>query len=213
MVKLDCNPERNQWRMHKPAALPYIMKTPDLNALIQQFLEHKLTLALAESCTCGLVAAQLAPATGVSEVLLGSIVTYHMEAKQKLLGVRKETLATYSAESQQTTNEMAQGLHRHLPTADVCVAVTGLCGPGASETPDKPVGTVFITVLLEGHAHEYRVQFDGTGQRLREQAAEFIYEKLAELLARRKALAGATQASTPAAAPSSSASKKSRAEP
>jgi len=169
------------------------MKTPDLNALVQQFLEHKLTLALAESCTCGLVAAQLAPATGVSEVLLGSVVTYHTEAKQKLLGVKKETLATYSAESQQTTNEMAQGLHRNLPGADVCVAVTGLCGPGGAETPDKPVGTVFVTILLEGHAYEYREQFSGTGDKLRAQAAQFIYDKLAELLERRKTLAGAVQ--------------------
>ncbi|GAC1373143.1 MAG: hypothetical protein NVS3B25_10710 [Hymenobacter sp.] len=172
------------------------MKAPDLNPLVQQFLQHKLTLALAESCTCGLVAAQLAPATGVSEVLLGSVVTYHVEAKQKLLGVKKETLATYSAESQQTTNEMALGLHRHLPAADVCVAVTGLCGPGASETPDKPVGTVFVTILLEGHAYEYREQLSGTGDRLREQAAQLIYDKLADLLQRRQGLAGAVQPST-----------------
>jgi PncC family amidohydrolase len=172
------------------------MKAPDLNALVQQFLEHKLTLALAESCTCGLVAAQLAPATGVSEVLLGSVVTYHIEAKQKLLGVKKETLATYSAESQQTTNEMAQGLHRHLPAADVCVAVTGLCGPGGAQNPDKPVGTIFVTILLEGHAYEHRQQFSGPSDKLRAQAAQFIYEKLAELLERRKTLAGAVQPGT-----------------
>ena len=169
------------------------MKPVDLNVLVQLFLQQKLTLALAESCTCGLVAAQLAPATGVSEVLLGSVVTYHVEAKQKLLGVKKETLATYSAESQQTTNEMAQGLHRHLPAADVCVAVTGLCGPGASETPDKPVGTMFVTVLLAGHAHEYRQHFDGTADKLREQATQFIYLKLMELLQRRQTLDGASQ--------------------
>ena len=169
------------------------MKNSGVNSLVQQFLQHKLTLALAESCTCGLVAAQLAPATGVSEVLLGSVVTYHREAKQKLLGVKKETLDTYSAESQQATNEMALGLHRQLPAADVCVAVTGLCGPGASETPDKPVGTVFVTILLEGHAHEYRVQLDGNGNKLRQQAAAFIYEKLADLLTRRQELHGAHQ--------------------
>jgi nicotinamide-nucleotide amidase len=163
------------------------MKTPNVDALTKQFIQQKLTLALAESCTCGLVAAQLAPAMGISEVLLGSVVTYHKEAKQKLLGVKKETLATYSAESQQTTNEMALGLHRHLPQADVCVAITGLCGPGASETPDKPVGTVFITILLEGHAHEYRTQFEGEALKIREQATNFIFDKLGELLERRQA--------------------------
>lgn len=162
------------------------MKAPDLDALVKQFLQHKLTLALAESCTCGLVAAQLAPATGVSEVLLGSVVTYHVAAKQKLLGVKKATIETYSAESQQTTNEMALGLHRHLPEADVCVAVTGLCGPGASETPDKPVGTIFVTILVEGHAHEYREVFAGDADKLRQQAAGFIYAKLGELLSHRQ---------------------------
>jgi nicotinamide-nucleotide amidase len=124
-------------------------------------------------------------------VLLGSIVTYHADAKQKLLGVKKETLATYSAESQQTTNEMALGLHRQLPTADVCVAVTGLCGPGASATPDKPVGTVFVTILVEGHAHEYRQHFAGNADKLRQEAANFIYDKLSELLTRRQAAAQA----------------------
>jgi PncC family amidohydrolase len=167
------------------------MKPADINALVQRFLQHKLTLALAESCTCGLVAAQLAPATGVSEVLLGSVVTYHVEAKQKLLGVRKETIKTYSAESQQTTNEMAQGLSKSLPGADVCVAVTGLCGPGASETPDKPVGTMFFTMLLEGQAYEYRQVFEGSADKLRELAADFIYATLGELLQRRQDADGA----------------------
>jgi nicotinamide-nucleotide amidase len=158
----------------------------DPSQLIKLFLQHKLTLALAESCTCGLAAAQLAPAEGVSDVLLGSVVTYHAHAKQKLLGVSASTLAVYSAESQQTTNEMALGLHKHLPQADVCVAVTGLCGPGASATPEKPVGTVFVTVLLDGHAHEFRTHFDGDGEKLRQQAVEFIYQSLCDLLNRRQ---------------------------
>ncbi|MBT2556579.1 CinA family protein [Hymenobacter sp. ISL-91] len=154
--------------------------------LVKLFIQQKLTLALAESCTCGLAAAQLAPAEGVSEVLLGSVVTYHAEAKQQLLGVKKTTLNTYSAESQQTTNEMALGLHRQLPTADVCVAVTGLCGPGQSQTPDKPAGTVFVTVLFEGRAHEYREQFSGNADAIRQRATEFIYEKLLDLLERQQ---------------------------
>ena len=155
-------------------------------ALVKLFLQHKLTLALAESCTCGLAAAQLAPAEGVSDVLLCSIVTYHAQAKQQLLGVKAQTLSLYSAESQQTTNEMALGLHRHLPQADVCVAVTGLCGPGASATSEKPVGTVFVTILLDGHAHEYRVQLAGSRDKLRQQAVDFIYQSLSELLAHRQ---------------------------
>ncbi|MVN75426.1 nicotinamide-nucleotide amidohydrolase family protein [Hymenobacter sp. HMF4947] len=156
----------------------------DCTPLIKLFLQYKLTLALAESCTCGLVAAQLAPTEGISDVLLGSVVTYHALAKQKLLGVSAETIELYSAESQQTTNEMAMGLHRHLPEADVCVAVTGLCGPGPSATPDKPVGTVFVTIFIDKHAHEYRTQFKGDANSMRQQAADFIYQQLTELLTR-----------------------------
>ncbi len=160
------------------------MKKTDLDALVKQFLQHKLTLAFAESCTAGLLASGLVPATGVSNVLLGSVVTYHADAKQKLLGVKKSTIARFTAESQQTTNEMAQGLRRTLPAADVCVAITGLCGPGASESPDKPVGTVFVTVLFKDQAYEYREHFSGTGEKLRLQAQEFVYAKLSELLGR-----------------------------
>ncbi|RTQ45251.1 CinA family protein [Hymenobacter gummosus] len=162
------------------------MKSPDIDALVKKFLQHKLTLALAESCTCGWVAAQLAPAQGVSQVLLGSVVTYHAEAKQRLLGVKKKTLEEYSAESQQISNEMVEGLHKHLP-ADVCVAITGLFGPGASETPDKPVGTIFVTIVMENRAHEYREVLKGPADKLRDLAADFIYAKLGELLDRRLA--------------------------
>ena len=164
------------------------MKTPPsaatCQALVKLFLQYKLKLALAESCTCGLVAAQLAPAEGVSDVLLGSVVTYHALAKQKLLGVSAQTIELYSAESQQTTNEMALGLRHRLPQADVCVAVTGLCGPGPSATPDKPVGTVFVTVLIDNHAHEYRELLEGSPDEMRYQAADFIYAQLTELLNR-----------------------------
>ncbi|GAA4505340.1 hypothetical protein GCM10023172_33040 [Hymenobacter ginsengisoli] len=161
----------------------------DSTPLVKLFLQYKLTLALAESCTCGLVAAQLAPAEGVSDVLLGSVVTYHALAKQKLLGVNPTTIELYSAESQQTTNEMALGLHKHLPEADVCVAVTGLCGPGPSATPDKPVGTIFVTILVDGHAHEYRVLLKGDASSMRQQAADYIYQQLTELLNRLQPMA------------------------
>lgn len=157
---------------------------PDLEALVRQLLQHKLTVAFAESCTGGMLASGLVPVQGVSNVLLGSIVTYQARAKQDLLGVKQKTLELYTAESQQTTNEMALGLKRRLPHADVCVAVTGLCGPGASETPDKPVGTVFVTVLFRNQAFEFRQQFKGTGEAIREQTAAFVYAKLGELVLR-----------------------------
>ena len=156
------------------------MKTSDLNSVIQKLFKHKLTVAFAESCTAGALAAEMAKGFGSSEVLLGSVVTYHTLAKHKLLGVRKETLELYTAESQQVTNEMVMGLHKQLPAA-ICVAVTGLCGGGASETPEKPPGTLFFTILHEQKAEEYREVFKGNCAAIRKQAVDFVFHKLGEL--------------------------------
>lgn len=157
------------------------MKPEEFTPLVQAFFQHKLTIAFAESCTAGLLASELSKAQGSSEVLLGGVVTYHPEAKQRLLGVKKETLELYSAESQQVTNEMVLGLHKHLP-ADVCVAVTGLCGSGASESPDKPVSTAFITILHDRKAHEYRQVFATTGDAMRQEIVDFVFQKLQGLV-------------------------------
>lgn len=158
------------------------MKPSDLNTLVKKFLQYKLTVAFAESCTAGLLASEFVKAEGSSEVLLGSVVTYHAVAKQRLLGVKKETLAMYTAESQQVTNEMVMGLHKHLPTADVCVAVTGLCAGGASESDEKPVGTMYFTILHENRAKELRQEFEGNCDTVRQLAVDFILDHLKELL-------------------------------
>jgi nicotinamide-nucleotide amidase len=159
------------------------MKPTELNKLVQKFLQYKLTVAFAESCTAGLLASEFVKATGSSEVLLGSVVTYHPLAKQRLLGVKKETLALYTAESQQVTNEMVMGLHKHLPTANICVAVTGLCAGGASESGDKPVGTMYFTVLFQNRAYELRQEFEGNCDKVRQLAVDFVFNYLTDLLA------------------------------
>lgn len=158
------------------------MKPSAITSLVQKFLQYKLTLAFAESCTAGLLASEFIRGAGSSEVLLGSVVTYHPEAKHRLLGVKKDTLSLYTAESQQVTNEMAMGLHKHLPTADVCVAVTGLCGAGASESDDKPVGTMYFTILHQNRAYELRKEFEGDCDKVRQLAVDFIFQHLDELL-------------------------------
>jgi nicotinamide-nucleotide amidase len=159
------------------------MKPAEISALVKRFIQYKLTLAFAESCTAGLLPSGLVEAQGASSVLLGSIVTYHPEAKQKLLGVSKQTLEIYTAESQQVTNEMVMGLHKKIG-ADVCVAVTGLCAPGGSETEEKPAGTLFFTFLYQNRAEEHRQEFQGNCQSVRQQAVDFVYNKLNELLDR-----------------------------
>ncbi len=101
-----------------------------------------LTLALAESCTGGLIGHLITEVAGSSGYFLGSAVCYAYSAKEKILGVRHETLVAHGAVSAETAAEMAQGARR-LFAADIAVSVTGIAGPGGG-LPHKPVGLVHI---------------------------------------------------------------------
>ena len=104
--------------------------------------ERGLTLALAESCTGGLIGSLITDVPGSSDYFLGSAVTYAYGAKEQLLGVRHDTLTVHGAVSPETAAEMAQGARR-LFGADLSASVTGIAGPGGG-LPGKPVGLVQI---------------------------------------------------------------------
>lgn len=143
--------------------------------------DKNLSIAFAESCTAGMLASEFVKAKGSSDVLRGSLVVYQPEVKMKLLNVRKETLELYTAESQQVTNEMVMGLKKLLD-ADISVAVTGLAGSGGSENEEKPVGTVFVSMLYDGKAEEFRELFNGNTQSIRKKTVDYIFDKLKGVL-------------------------------
>lgn len=116
--------------------------------VVQGLRERRMTVAFAESCTGGLLAKRITDIPGASEVFGYGCVTYSEAAKQRLLGVKPETLTTYSAVSEQTALEMAKGV-RALSGADIGVSVTGYAGPGGGTEKD-PVGTVYIAVCWAG---------------------------------------------------------------
>lgn len=103
---------------------------------------RELTLALAESCTGGLIGNLITDVPGSSDYFLGSAVTYANSAKEGILGVKHETLLAYGAVSAETAAEMAQGARR-VYGVDVAAAVTGIAGPGG-DTPGKPTGLTYI---------------------------------------------------------------------
>ena len=105
------------------------------------------TVATAESCTGGLVAGALTEIAGSSDVVDRGFITYSNAAKMALLGVPDATLAAHGAVSRQTAEAMARGTLGNAD-ADLAVAVTGIAGPGGG-TPEKPVGTVCIAVVVE----------------------------------------------------------------
>ncbi|MFL5922059.1 MAG: CinA family nicotinamide mononucleotide deamidase-related protein [Gaiellaceae bacterium] len=104
--------------------------------------EHGLTLAAAESCTGGLVAARLTSVPGSSDVFVGAVVAYANEVKARELGVSEEVLQRHGAVSPEAAAAMAAGVRERLG-ADVAVAVTGIAGPGGG-SPEKPVGLVHV---------------------------------------------------------------------
>jgi nicotinamide-nucleotide amidase len=112
------------------------------NVIIRRLTERKQTLALAESCTGGNIAHRLTNVSGASAVLLGGVVSYANSAKEKLLGVRAETLQRFGAVSEEVAREMVLGVREKFGS-DHAIAVTGIAGPDGG-TPEKPVGTVFI---------------------------------------------------------------------
>ena len=128
-----------------------------------------LTVATAESCTGGLVAARLVNYPGISSALGEAHVTYANEAKIKYCGVKKETLAAYGAVSEQTAREMAQGL-RERSGADIAAATTGIAGPGGG-TKEKPVGLVYVAVADQSGVQVEKLQLTGNRERIRSLAA------------------------------------------
>ena len=127
--------------------------------------ERGLTVATAESCTGGMVAARLVNYPGISAALGEAHVTYANEAKVRYCGVRQETLDAFGAVSEQTAREMAQGL-RERSGADIVVATTGIAGPSGG-TKEKPVGLVYVACADRFGTEVVRLQLGGSRERIR----------------------------------------------
>lgn len=115
--------------------------------LVEALTKKKLRVATAESCTGGMISAAITSVSGASGVFDCGVCSYANFIKNKVVGVKEETLATYGAVSEKTAMEMARGV-RLLSGADIGVSTTGIAGP-LGGTPYKPVGLVYIGVSTE----------------------------------------------------------------
>jgi nicotinamide-nucleotide amidase len=117
-----------------------------LGDVVGQLLSSRnISLAVAESCTGGLLGKMITDIPGSSRYFWGGVITYSNQAKQELLGVRSDTLNNYGAVSRETALEMARGVKR-LADTDIGVAITGIAGPDGGSR-EKPVGLVYIAVV------------------------------------------------------------------
>jgi len=149
----------------------------DLEEVVGRRLrERKETIAVAESCTGGLLSRRLTRVPGSSATFREGFVTYSNPSKRKRLGVPAETLETYGAVSAETAAAMAEGVRRTART-DYGLAVTGIAGPSGG-TADKPVGTVYTALSDEMKTSVERVVFLGDRERVQIQSTQKALDML-----------------------------------
>jgi len=162
------------------SAYAYGEDEADLAAVVLEKLRSLgLKLAVAESCTGGMLGERITSIPGSSDVFLGGIIAYHNDVKVKALGVRAEDIERYGAVSEQVALQMASGVRERMG-ADVGVAVTGIAGPGGG-TPDKPVGLVWISVHGPD-AKARRFHVGGDRAEIRQRAAQAALEMVRRAL-------------------------------
>ncbi|MBE9531177.1 MAG: CinA family protein [Proteobacteria bacterium] len=140
----------------------------DLAALLK---EKGLKLAVAESCTGGLLGARITSLAGSTDYFTGGVISYANSVKTELLGVPEETIKEFGAVSRECAKLMALGVRERLKS-DLGLSITGVAGPGGG-TKEKPVGTVFIALSREKLSVSVRLFLKGTRGEVREQAASF----------------------------------------
>lgn len=138
--------------------------------LVKKLMESNLKLTIAESCTAGMLTATIANESGVSQILMESVITYSNESKINRLAVKAETLEQFGAVSKQTAIQMAYGIATFLGS-DIAISTTGIAGPTGG-TPEKPIGLVYIGLYLNGETHCKKCNFTGNRQEIREKACK-----------------------------------------
>jgi nicotinamide-nucleotide amidase len=152
------------------------VSSQNLQSVIEKLRTRKQTVGFAESCTGGLLSATLSAIAGVSDIYLGSIVSYSYQAKVDLLGVSWNALKTEGAVSDRVARQMAQGVRNQLK-CHWSVSITGIAGPTGGQ-PEKPVGTVWFAVAGPGFETTAKKLFSGSRTDVQKQSVDFAIQLL-----------------------------------
>ena len=144
----------------------YSMQGEALEEVVLKLLkEQKKTIAVAESCTGGMIASRLTKVPGASEVFERGVVSYSNEAKMNLLGVNRQVLEQFGAVSHEVAKQMADCIRKNSAT-NIGLSITGIAGPGGG-TPERPVGLVYIALSDENDTESWEFRFFGDRGRIR----------------------------------------------
>ena len=146
-----------------------------------EILKRKnIKISGAESCTGGMVAAEITSVDGISAVFNESFVTYSNDSKHRNLGVSLQTLEKFGAVSEECAREMAGGAAERSG-ADIAFSVTGIAGP-AGGTKEQPVGTVCFGVFFRGKTVSKTAHFDGDRENVRRSSVDFVIEMMLSVI-------------------------------
>jgi len=162
---------------------PYVYAEDDTDlaaAVLDLCRARRATLAVAESCTGGMLGQRLTSVAGSSDVFFGGVIAYQNEIKRGLLDVRTTTLETHGAVSVEVAAEMASGVRRRLGTT-AAVAITGIAGPGGG-TPEKPVGFVCIALDLDAGQTSKAFRMIGDREEIRIRSTQAALDMLRRAL-------------------------------
>ena len=147
--------------------------------LVSLFTEKKLTLSCAESLTGGLFASTITSIPGVSKIFKGGVVTYWNEAKANVISVSNDTIDEYGVVSSECATEMVRGVKKLFNT-DVAISFTGNAGPTSME--GKPVGLVYIGIIVKETVFTFEYMFEGDRNQIREACVKQGIKKILELI-------------------------------
>ena len=163
----------------------------DLAALVlAELAQREHSIAVAESCTGGLLGGRLTAVPGSSRSVLGGVIAYDNRIKVEQLGVPAEVLAEHGAVSEPVARAMASGVRARFG-AHVGVGVTGIAGPGGG-SPEKPVGTVWVAVDVGGDVHAVCPVLPGDRNEIRHRATQIALDRIRRAYAGDAAAAGWT---------------------
>ena len=143
---------------------------------LNKLIEKNISISTAESCTGGLLASSITKFKDSSKIFLGGYITYSNELKIRDLGVKKTTIKKYGAVSKETALEMINALYIKNKT-DICISTTGIAGPGGG-TKSKPVGLIYIGILIKGNKKIFKKKFIGSRLSIQKDCVSFIFNYL-----------------------------------
>jgi len=160
------------------------VETKKIEDFVASLTSKQIKIVCAESITGGLLASTIISIPGASSVLLGSIVSYNPEFKNKVLGVNSQTLNDKTAESLEVTKEMVDGIVNLFPSADLYVAITGVASASVNKYYlDKPIGQIYVVIMYKNLFYNFsEIILKNERNLIRDGAVEAIFNYILEIV-------------------------------